>query len=197
MANRKQRKGHRLPGPLLSLIENMATDFPTWSPKQIYDELTSRNREGVFKHPEVEEWEPELRTVQKIIKRARPADPSGTCEPTEWENGEDVALVLEVIKYLVGNGELIWPTRAEAQRILWIRQTAPTLLLELVWRLTRRYIIYESQQLPTKRLAWYLAFKPWESDANKELYFKMVPGQERVMHSVEGSGTLRGRMSNP
>ena len=174
-----------------SLIEDMAADFPTWSPKQIYDELISQNREGGYKHPEVEEWQPHIRTVQQIVKKARPADPSGAWEPTEWDSGEDVAGVLEVIKYLGGNCELIWPTQAEAERILWIRQTAPTLPLELVWRLTRRYIIYESQQLHTKRLAWYLAFKPWESDANKELYFKMVPEQERTMYPIEASGALR------
>jgi hypothetical protein len=179
---------------LQKLIEDMATDYPTWSPKQIFDQLTSKNREGVYKYPEVAEWEPHIRTVQQIIKRVRPSDPSGAWEPTEWENGGDVGLVLEVIKYLGENGELIWPTQAEAERILWIRQTAPTLTLELVWRLTRRYIIYKAQQLPTKRLAWYLAFKPWQSDANIELYFKMVPEQERVMYPVEASGTLRGRM---
>ena len=195
MANRKQRKGHRLPGPMQSWIEEKATDYPSWSPKQIYEELISQDKEGNYKHQEtgVEGWQPEPRTVQKIVKRVRLTDSSGPWEPVEWESGGDVSVALEVMKHLGENGELIWPTNAEAERILWIRQTAPTLPLELVWRLTRRYMIYEAQQLPTKRLAWYLTFKPWQSDANKELYFKVIPEADRVMYPIEASGTLTAR----
>ena len=197
MANRKHRKWHRLPGPLQLLVEDLASDHPSLAPKQIYDCVVARKEDGAYEHSEVQQYgEPGLRTVEDIVKKARPPDPSGPWEPTEWENGEDVALVLKVIKYLGENSELTWPTRVEAERILWVRETAPSLPLELVWRLTRRYIVYGSQQLPTKRLAWYLAFKPWESEANKEVYFKVVPDQEQVMYTIDASGSLRGRMSS-
>jgi hypothetical protein len=190
---KRRRRWHRLPGPLQDLVERVADEHPQWSAAQIFRHLCERNDDGAHKHPEVAKYgEPGEKSVQEIVRTSRPPDSSAPWEPTGWESGEDVSLVLEVIKHLGENDALIWPTLAEAERILWIRQTAPRLSLELAWRLTRRYIIYEAQQLPLKRLAWYLAFKPWESDANKELYFKMVPEQERVMYPVEASGIFRG-----
>jgi hypothetical protein len=137
MENKRQRKWHKIPGPLQALIERLADEFRSWTPTQIYNDLTKE------KYPEVATYgRPDKRTVQAIIKKSRPPDPSGPWEPTEWESGKDVALVLDVVKHLGEDGGLIWPTQAEAERLRWLRQAAPTLPPTLAWRLARRYLIY-------------------------------------------------------
>jgi hypothetical protein len=193
MANKRVRRWHKLPAPVQIRIEELTDDFPSLTPSQIYKEMDAQGEDGSKKYKEIADYGlPDKRTVQSIVKQRRPPDPSGPWEPTEWGSGEDVVLVLDVIKHLGESSELIWPTRTEAERIRWIKQIAQTLPPTLAWRLTRRYLIYEAQQISTKRLAWYLAFRPWESEANKELYFKMVPESEWVMYPIEASGTAKG-----
>jgi hypothetical protein len=42
------------------------------------------------------------------------------------------------------------------------------------------------------RLAWFLAFRPWESTENKDAYFAAVPPDERVIYPAEASGQIQG-----
>jgi hypothetical protein len=167
----------------MKLLDDLIADNPGWNAT----EIDKKMRTALSDRNDL----PTLRTVQSYVKENRPHDPTGPWEPTEW-SGEDVSLVLELVKYLGETEQLIWPTRREADHILWIKQTAPTLPLELTWRLTHRRIIHEAQQLPAQRIGWYLAFKPWQNGVNKDLYFKMVPERERIMYPIEARGTLRG-----
>jgi hypothetical protein len=191
----RRRRWYKIPGPLHHRIASLADKYPAWTPKQIYDYLDARNEQGNFKHHVIAEYGlPEIRTVERIVKESRPPDPSGAWVPTKWA-GEDVALVLEVLKLLCQTGEAYWPTRAEAERLLWVRRAAPTMDLELAWRFARRYLLYEVQQVSTERLDWYLTFRPWEGTENKDAYFKAVPQEQRAMYPVEATASITVRGS--
>jgi hypothetical protein len=192
MANKKRRRWHKLPGPLQSLIEELAHDNPTWTPSQIHKELTELGDDKRPKYPEIAKYDvPDPRTVQSIVKLNRPPDPSGPWEHTH-SPGEDVVPVLEVIKHLRETSEAYWPTQAEAEHIVWVKRTAPTMPAALVWQVARRYMVYEARQVQPMRLAWFLAFRPWESAENKDAYFAAVPPDERVIYPVEASGQIQG-----
>jgi hypothetical protein len=179
------RRWYKIPGPLQSLIEGLADKHPTWSPKQIYDDLGEWNAEGEYKYSVVRKYGlPEIRTAERIVKDSRPPDPSGAWAPTEW-SGEDAALVLEVLKYLRQMGQGVWLTQAEADRILWVRRVAPTLPIGDVWRIMRRYMAREAKQQPTEYLVLYLAFKSWNGPDEEGAYFAAVPENERYMPNVE------------
>ena len=186
----RRRLWYKIPGPLQALVERLADQNPTWSPKQIYDELGQWNDEREYKYPEVREHgHPEIRTVQKIVKESRPPDPSGAWMPTEW-HGEDIPPVLEIIKYLRQRGAAFWPTVAEAERILWVKRAAPTLPIEDVWRIMRRYMAHEPKQRSTEYLAVYLAFQSWKGPEAEKEYFAAVPEGERYYPDAQGSVTV-------
>jgi hypothetical protein len=185
-----RRSWYKIPGPLQPLIERLADKYPTWTPKQIYDELGALNDEGEAKYPAVREHElPEIRTVQRIVKKSRPPDPSGAWMPTEWP-GEDIPPVLEIIKYLRQRGDAIWPTLAEAKRILWVRRAAPTLPFGYAWNIIRRYVAHEATQQSVEYLSVYLAFKSWEGPEAEKEYFAAVPERERYVPDVRGTTSV-------
>lgn len=174
----RHRPRFRTPVKVQESIREIAVKHPTWNSRQILDALGSE-----FEHT------PDIRTVQRIVKADRPPDPSGSWRTTEWP-GEDVKLVLEVLKYLWEIGEAYQLTQTEAENILWVRQAAPTLPADLAWQLAKRYVLYNVKEIPTLPLDLYLAFRPWESSENQGAYFDAVPEPQRVMYVIEASGTF-------
>jgi hypothetical protein len=167
----------------MEVLDDLISCYPNWNATEIDGKMRKELKDRTDL--------PTLRTVQNYVRENRPSDPTGPWEPTEWA-GEDVAPVLDVLKLLRQTGEAYWPTRAEAERVLWVRRIAPAMGLDLVWRFARRYVLYEARKVATERLGWFLAFRPWESSENEDAYFKAVPPDQRVMFPVEGTGSMTG-----
>ena len=67
-----------------------------------------------------------------------------------------------------------WPTLREAELILWVRKSAPTLPAVAVRSFARRYVVYEARQESTERFDWILAYHIWEGAVNREAYESAV-----------------------
>jgi hypothetical protein len=166
----RQRRWYKIPGPLQELIEGLATQHSSWSPKQIYDDLKCQHR---YQYPEIEKYGlPEIRTVERVVKEFRPPDPSGDWVSTEWP-GEDAALVLEVMAEVHRS----WPkepfpkfTKREAKLIRWVRKAAPTLPPSSCYFIARLYLVCESKGENIEHLDRFLALRLWERLDNPKVY---------------------------
>ena len=100
-------------GPAFEAIQELTIDKPDWSPAQIRRELEKR--------PDLEYELPSDRTIQMIVKEARPPDPSGPWSLADAEP-RDVALVLPVLAAVVGKSQgRQHVTRAEAKWVVKLR----------------------------------------------------------------------------
>jgi hypothetical protein len=139
-------------------IEDKADE--EYTPIQIFKELNQK-----FKKQKREPELPSLRTVQLMVKEREILDTSGTWSIKDNEP-EDAKLILEILANVIilSHGKKRNFTNKEAEWVLKIRKIIPDVSLVQVWRIARKYLLYESQGI-TSTEGWdaYLAFTPWRS----------------------------------
>jgi hypothetical protein len=142
---------------------------------QIVKELPNTLSE-IAKKQRWKSWKaPSKRTIQRIVRKAKPPDPSGTWTLDDF-SPEEARVVLDFLGEAIfeTEGRIDHLTRAEAQRILRLRSVAPTLDFLSTVRLANEYFSRQDRGVHTKDLDGFVAFAPWRSQYSAAAYFLAV-----------------------
>lgn len=167
-------------GDVLEAIEELARDQPEWTPAQIERELERDSKlQGRL---------PSSRTVQMIVKEARPADPSGPWSLADAEAAE-AALVLPVLATVVAKtrGGRTWITQAEAEWLVKLRGAYSDLEPWEAFRLARLYMQRVEDRRETLDLDLFLACAAWRGGEAQAQY-------QELQNLVESWPRLAGRV---
>ena len=137
---------------------------------------------------------PSRKTIERIIRFHPPSDQN----PWVPRNmvGEDARLVLESMSTTEQGMGLLnagWPTTREAECILWIRKSAPTLPAIAARIFAIYYLVNEDDPIKRQMLEWMIAYRIWEGEEKWKEYRRMVeagyiPGPEnehaRIYHCI-------------
>ncbi len=146
--------------------------------KLALDEAAPATPAQIFRHLEREtKFEgrvPELRAIQRFVKKLAPPDPSGEWSFVDAEP-EDARLVLDVLAEITArtNGQARI-TCATAEWIIKIRKAAPSISPLEAYQFAKEYRAREDRRIDTRDLDLMLAFAPWESDDARKVYDSMV-----------------------
>lgn len=164
----------RTPGP----IEEVIVDFALrgYTASQIAKELPAAAGKLGMKAPS-------LRTIQRIVSRAKPPDRSGPWQ-IEESSPDDAREVLDFIAQMTleTKGDMWWVSRQEATWIARLRRLSPQLASEDVSFLTTLRLVYtyiSRREIgeSTRDLDAFLAFAPWEGLGATERYVDAVEKQ--------------------
>lgn len=160
------RKRRYQDGDVQDAIEALAIERPEWSPAQIRNELDQGELKGRL---------PSARTVQEIVKRARPADPSAPWSLADAEPST-VPLVLPVLAAVVARtqGQRNYVTRGEAEWLAKLRGAYPDLDPWQAYRLARLYMARVERRDATLDLDLYLALAPWRRGETEAQYRRLL-----------------------
>ena len=152
-------------------LDNLIMLHPSWNATEIHRQLEKDIDQEV--NPELKGLSSiGLRTTQSYVRASRPLDTSGEWVPTDC-SGEDAGLLLQSLAeahYL--SEEIHWPTKREAERILWVRRAAPTLPPLIAWALTRFILMREDRGESTRPLEMFLGYRCWASDQLWDMYLQ-------------------------
>jgi hypothetical protein len=158
-------------GDVRDAIVVLALEKPGWNATDIHRALQQDER--------VAGRLPTVRTVQSMVKDARPRDASGPWSLADGDvSGADAALILPVLAAVVREREGHVPgvTRREAAWIVKLRRAVPDLPPWETYRLARRYLVREDRKEPCMDLDLFLAFAPWRDEAAAQAYATAVTG---------------------
>ena len=152
-------------------LDELILLYQAWTATEIHKQLEKDINQGL--KPELKGLSLiSLRTTQSYVKASRPLDTSGEWVPTDC-SGEDAGLLLQSLAeahYVLE--ETHWPTKREAERILWVRRAAPTLPPLIAWALTRFILMREDRGESTRALEMFLGFRCWASDDLWDMYLQ-------------------------
>lgn len=128
---------------------------------------------------------PDLRTIQRWVKKFTPQDPSGPWQLAE-ATGEDAALVLPVLAELIeaSGGRLNIISNAKAEWIVRLRHVADDLPPWTIYELAHVYMLRRERQDSTDDLDAFLAFAPWRTPEGAERYFATGALPARFLNEV-------------
>lgn len=114
---------------------------------------------------------PTERTIYRIVREMRPADPSGPWSPATADP-QEAALVLDVLRAAIieTQGRTQGFTNAEAEQVVRLRTMRPDLPAYEAFILARDYLARRANQQPTDDLDSYLVFAPWQGPDAAEAY---------------------------
>jgi len=164
MVRRRRGRPH-IPDEIQVEIERLA-----------YLEVPSAEIEKRLKQKFGEAVAPSLRTIQRLVAKLTPTDPSSPWSLADAE-GDDAELILPVLASVIEKteGERQHLTRAEADWIERIRRAAPDLppTVELFW-LARDYILRTEREESTADIDAFLAFAPWRLGEPRQRYLNAL-----------------------
>jgi hypothetical protein len=181
-----KRRRPRIDGDVQAAIDALA--LKDWGATQIHKHLE--------RQPDFRGRVPTPRTIQRRVSELTPRDSTGAWRAQEADP-DNARLVLDVVAAVVVEtmGEKTQFTKAEADRVLWVRKTAPSISPWEAWLIARLYMARDSGGEETTDLDSVLAFEPWQESRRGRQYFEAVrarwiPAAPEVLRTL-----LAGRMA--
>lgn len=150
----------RLPLLIQREVENLA--LKGYSPKQILDYLNGHEKLQQTFSDYLKDHPLQLRTVQRIVASLTPRDTSAPWTLKDADPG-DARSILDMLAWLIEytEGRKTTVSKAEAEWILRLAKAAPDLPAQMVWNLTRAYLLAGEDEAKLAEIDHLVAFAPW------------------------------------
>ena len=167
-----------------TIMEQALNAEANFTPAQIYSYLKS-----------TEEFNgrlPSIRTVQRMVKEFRGAEPSPSSHWSDYP-WEEARVLLDVLRAVDAphwqySGQIRTLTKEEADWVVKISKAAQGLQPKLVFELARTYVVWHRLGLSTTWIDSFLVMTPWNDKRSLENYLE--PGQEHWIQEIITGGSF-------